>query len=326
MGPMNISQRQLKIFVALSHSLSFSRCASQLNVTPPTLSKLLRELEESLGVVLFERTTRSVRLTTEGAYLLPIASRMIDAYDHGLEELKGFMIGRADALSIAAIPPIAALIIPECLKRLGKQYPEARLNICDVASEQALELLRARRVGVAFTEFFPELCSDSALEASELLDEDAFVLLVSKDWPQCLDDAVWSEECFNQLPLITLARGLGSSSRMSSDLSLFVREDFRPKYELRCLVTIKGFVECGMGVAVLPKLTAHLIKTDKLRVVELRDSPRRSICSVVRRGEKQPAIQRQFINHLRQQVKLALKGRPDRQDALSFTQAMKQSN
>ena len=78
---MHLSQRQLKIFVALSHSLSFSRCAELLHVTQPTLSKIVREIEETIGVPLFERTTRSVRLTPEGSRLLPIASRMIESSD-----------------------------------------------------------------------------------------------------------------------------------------------------------------------------------------------------------------------------------------------------
>lgn len=304
MRPMNITQRQLKIFVALSHSLSFSRCASQLNVTPPTLSKLLRELEDTLGVVLFERTTRSVRLTAEGALLVPIATRMIDAYDLGLEELRDFVGVRADSLSVAATPSVAALLTPACLLRLEKNYPAAKIAFCDVNSEQALEMLRARRVGVAFTEFLPELANDTALDVSELVGDDCFVLLAARDAPWDFTGAVWSEEFLGRLPIITMVRG--SSARMALDLSFFASEDFRPKFELRYLVTIKSFVECGMGIAVLPKLTARLILDDNLQLVEMKNAPKRSLCVVVRRGEKQATIQKQFVHHMRQQVKLAV--------------------
>lgn len=302
---MNISQRQLKIFVALSQSLSFSRCAAQLNVTPPTLSKLLRELEVTLGVVLFERTTRSVRLTAEGALLVPIASRMIDAYDIGLEELRDFISGRADSLAAAAVPSVAALLTPACLLQLRKQFSTANIAFCDVSSEQALEMLRARRVNVAFTEFLPELANDTALEVGELISDDRFVLLAAKNSHRNFDDAVWSEEYLGHLPIITLARG--SSSRMALELSFLGCESFRPAFELRYLVTIKSFVEADMGIAVLPKLTARLILDDKLQVIELKNAPKRSLCFVVRKGEKQAAIQRQFVNQMRQQAKLMLR-------------------
>ncbi len=294
---MHLSQRQLKIFVALSHSLSFSRCAEQLHVTQPTLSKIVREIEESIGLQLFERTTRSVRLTPEGAMLLPIVSRMIENYDAGLAELQGFAKGHSMTLSIAATPSIAAHFLPECTKRMRNEFPNLRIAIHDVSAEMTLELLRARKVGVAITALLPGLTNDKDLDAFELM-TDEFVLLNSRSNPLNLAGKEWSDEVLSQLPIITMPRG--TSTRLALDLSLLNDNAITQVFELRDLATIKKFVQCGVGVAVLPELAAKLIMDDDLEVVRLLDAPKRSIGVVTRRGETGSAVTTRFAACMRQ--------------------------
>lgn len=289
---MHLSQRQLKIFVALSHSLSFSRCAEHLSVTQPALSKMVREIEETLDVQLFERTTRSVRLTTEGALLLPIASRIIDHYDEGLAELKGLASGHAHTLAIAATPSIAATLLPECIKRFRAEFPDFRISVHDVSAEQTFELLRARKVGIALTALLPGLTNDKDLEAVELM-TDPFVLVTSVRNQLDLEGKHWTEDLLTQLPIITMPRG--TSTRLALDLSLL--EDGAvglQVLELRDLATIKKFVECDVGVAILPELAARLITDDKLRTIQVDDAPTRAIGIVTRRGETGSAISNKF--------------------------------
>lgn len=293
---MQLSQRQLKIFVALSHSLSFSRCAEQLHVTQPTLSKIVREIEETIGVQLFERTTRSVRLTNEGAILLPIASRMIESYDAGLVELQGLAKGHAQTLSVAATPSIAAFLLPGCIKRMRSEFPDVQVKVHDVSAELSLELLRGRKVGVALTALLPGLMNDKELEAIELM-TDTFVLVTSNRSYLDLEGKPWSDDVLSQLPIITMPRG--TSTRLAFDLSLLDDSTCKPVLELRDLTTIKKFVECDLGVAVLPELAARLIMDVNLRMVHLQDAPSRSIGVVTRRGETGSLICNRFAACMR---------------------------
>ncbi len=302
---MNLSQRQLKIFVALSHSLSFSRCAEQLHVTQPTLSKIVREIEETIGVQLFERTTRSVRLTDEGAMLLPIASRMIESYDAGLVELQVFAKGHAQTLSVAATPSIAASLLPNCIRRLWSEFPGTQIKVHDVSAEQTLELLRARKVGVALTALLPGIVSDKDLESFELM-TDNFVLIASSRNDLDLEGKTWSEDVLGQLPIITMPRG--TSTRLALDLSLLDDSACQPILELRDLATIKKFVESDVGVAVLPELAARLIMDVNLRMIHLRDAPTRSIGIVTRRGEAGSPICNRFAGCMRQLSNSDLRG------------------
>jgi len=293
---MNVSHRQLKIFVALSHALSFSRCADQLNLAQPTLSKLVREIEEAVGVRLFERTTRRVRLTPEGASLLPIASRMIDNYEAGLSELRGVTNGHSLVLSIAAMPSLSALLLPQSILAMQSEFPEAVTSVYDVMAEEALDLLRRRRVNMALTAIMPGLENDRDLETIELMSDD-FVLLCSRARPPKLKEKVWSEDVLSELHLITMPRG--SSTRLALDVSIPGDSSVRPVFELRNMTTIKKFVQIGLGVAVLPELAALMLADDENDIVHLSGAPKRSIGTVTRRGETPAKPTRRIISAMK---------------------------
>ena len=102
---MNINLRQLRAFVSIGRLGSFTKAADALHATQPALSAQIRELEESLGVKLFDRSTRSVTLTQAGEDLLPVV-------DNVLGDLARSW--RAHATSRAAIP--VASPSPRCLR------------------------------------------------------------------------------------------------------------------------------------------------------------------------------------------------------------------
>ena len=74
---MNPTLRHLRVFLSLAQSLNFSPTAEEFFLTQPSFRKFVRDLEEELGVMLFHRTTRSVRLTSEGEGLLPLARQVV---------------------------------------------------------------------------------------------------------------------------------------------------------------------------------------------------------------------------------------------------------
>lgn len=102
---MNLTPRQLRIFVLLAETLSFQKTAELLHVTQPTLSKLLKETEETLGVQLFERTTRMVRLSREGQSILETARKITALHEKGMLELDQRLRDRHNRVAVAALPP-----------------------------------------------------------------------------------------------------------------------------------------------------------------------------------------------------------------------------
>src|SRR5699024_9766432 len=103
---MNLSPRELKVFIALANTLSITEVAKQFFVTQPTMSKLLSNIEEKLGVLLFKRTTRTIKLTREGAELLNIARHILSDYESGLIELEKVARFHTQQIFVAALPTL----------------------------------------------------------------------------------------------------------------------------------------------------------------------------------------------------------------------------
>ena len=131
---MNVSPRQLRMFLALTASLNFSRTAEQFFVTQPSLSKAIRDLEEELGLRLFERSTRSVKLTESGERLAALARGVIGEFDAGLERLRTSAERASKQLAIASLPSLANVLLPAACSALETRYGDPRITIHDCSN------------------------------------------------------------------------------------------------------------------------------------------------------------------------------------------------
>src|SRR5829696_1873944 len=109
---MRINPQQLSAFLQLAHTGSFSEAARLQGISQPALSRTVQQMEEAVGQRLFDRTTRSVVLTPTGQELLPIAERLIAELDSSFGELGRFIEGRRGRVAVAALPSIAAVLLP----------------------------------------------------------------------------------------------------------------------------------------------------------------------------------------------------------------------
>jgi LysR family carnitine catabolism transcriptional activator len=277
---MNLTHRQMKIFVMTAHSLSFSRSAERLHITQPTLSKLIRDIEEQVGFPLFERTTRRVSLTNDGSAFLPVAMRLVETHELAMSEVAGIARRNHETISVAALPTLAAMMLPQAIARLRAERPQAVVRIHDVLHGTAVALLRDYKVDIALTAFDPFL-KDLNFEA---LFEDSLVFLSLQGCPPPVEARVWSEQKLNELPIIAMPRG--SSARYSIDAA-FVRENavFAPAFELSNLASIARFVKAGCGIALIPRLGAELIVDSETVITAIEGAPHRSIGIVTRTND-----------------------------------------
>lgn len=274
---MNLTPRELKIFVSLAGSLNFGQTAERFYVTQPTMSKMIRGLEDKLGVKLFERSTRSVSLTLEGRDLLEVASRVVDEFDMGVTELAEVARRRSQRLSIAALPSLAAIVLPQLVNHIRGEHPRAIIKIHDVINDTAMDLLRMRKVDFALSGLD---VVHRDLSYTEIMRE-PFVLLASHDFPIRLDDTVWREEALEALPVISMPRGTGS--RLCVDMAFMKQgRQFRPFLEIQGLSTIGKFVQRGSGIAILPRSAAQLVLDGALYIIALQGAPQRTIGVITR--------------------------------------------
>jgi DNA-binding transcriptional LysR family regulator len=139
---LNTSLRQLRVFATVAGQLSFARAAAELHLTPPALSMQVRDLEETLGVPLFDRTRRKIALTTAGEYFLLHVRRVLanlkDAEDT-LARLKGVRAGR---LTIGLLST-AKYFVPRLLAGFMRDHPGVEIRL-EVGNRQAMSELLAR--------------------------------------------------------------------------------------------------------------------------------------------------------------------------------------
>src|SRR5215471_10261068 len=123
MKTYNFTLRQLQYVVAVAELMSFRRAAERCNVSQPSLSAQVAEMEAALGVPLFERDRRGVLVTPAGQELIARARRVLVEADDLAESAHRYVDPLAGTLRIGVIPTIAPYLLPHVVPALRKAYP-----------------------------------------------------------------------------------------------------------------------------------------------------------------------------------------------------------
>ena len=110
-----MNTNQLECFITLSSTLNYARCAEELHLTQPAVSKQIKSLEKELGCELFYRTTRSVELSEIGNQFLPEAKSMLDTYYHSKEWINNYKINEYHSFKIGYTDPQSIKMITQAL-------------------------------------------------------------------------------------------------------------------------------------------------------------------------------------------------------------------
>ncbi len=123
----NFTLRQLQYVVAVAEMMSFRRAAERCNVSQPSLSAQIADMEAALGVPLFERDRRGVLVTAAGQELVARARRVLVEVDDFVEAANRFVDPLAGTLRIGVIPTIGPYLLPRVVPALRKEYPRLTL-------------------------------------------------------------------------------------------------------------------------------------------------------------------------------------------------------
>jgi DNA-binding transcriptional LysR family regulator len=247
-----VTLKQLRSFVEVYHCRKISTAAERLFVTQSAVSLSLRQLEDTLGVQLFERTTRALRPTEAARNALPLAERALQDIQRlvsGLGDLTGLREGR---VRIAATPSIAANILPALVASFGARHPGLVIEIDDCPPEQLLTRVLSEAADLAIGT--PDRPTSDV--ATEVLARDA-MCVVCRDGDPLLGPRRTTWAGLREQRLITVRPGDGIR-RLFDDAVARAGVDLRPAFEVRLLSTALAMTAQGLGVAVLPGLlVAH---------------------------------------------------------------------
>src|SRR5579884_3985582 len=168
--------RQLRYLVALADERNFSRAAVREHIAQPALSQQLRRLEDEVGLLLVERTTRQMRLTEAGDLLVARARRImaeVDAAHVELAAVKGIDVGR---VRVGAMHTMGPVDVSLALAIFHERHPGIELTVREEPSEDLAEMIRADELDLAFLSVTERVESHS-LALHQLVSEELVVIL-----------------------------------------------------------------------------------------------------------------------------------------------------
>jgi|SRR5271170_3735651 len=132
---INPTPQQLLAFLRVVETGSFSRAAQSLGVSQPALSRTIGTIETTIQARLFNRDTRNLELTAVGAELRSIATRLVKEFDRAFSELNQFVGGESGRVTIAALPSVAAVLLPRVIVRFRETNPGVDIMVRDSLSD-----------------------------------------------------------------------------------------------------------------------------------------------------------------------------------------------
>ena len=148
---MNLTLAQLRAVLAVARTSSFTRASEELLVAQSSLSRTVAQVERLAGTALFERTTRQVALTPDGRVFADMAKQVVAAYDQGSAHFAGYLRGNTGRLRLAALPSLAATLIPQVVVQLRELHPGIQVEVADVLAADIDENVRNGQVDFAVT-------------------------------------------------------------------------------------------------------------------------------------------------------------------------------
>jgi DNA-binding transcriptional LysR family regulator len=272
--------QNLRAFLLVAESGSFSLAAERLHLTQPAVSKRVALLEEQLGTGLFDRIGRNISLTEAGAALLPHAKgveQALDAAEQSVRDLAGEVAGE---LRLATSHHIGLHRLPPVLSHFSKTYPSAQIDIDFMDSEQAYELIMQGKVELAVVTLAPN--SDRSLVTLPIW-RDPLDFMVARDHSLAQEKNLRLPE-LSQHPVIL--PGLNT---------LFDKRGLRLKVSMATnyLETIRMMASVGLGWTVLPRSMAD----GSLAILDIGETGiERTLGLVYHRGRSLSRAARAFID------------------------------
>src|SRR6201991_1964944 len=128
---MNVTLRQLRVFIEVARLQSFSRAGDEIGLTQSAVSRCVRELEGEIGLKLIDRTTREVQLTDVGVNLVGTVSRLIADLDSALHEVRELGQQKRGRVIVAASPTVACRLMPRVIASCLREFPLVTLILRD---------------------------------------------------------------------------------------------------------------------------------------------------------------------------------------------------
>lgn len=239
---------QLRCFVATAEELHFSRAAKRLNMTQPPLSRQIKALEQSLGVILLARTNRSVRLTAAGELFLPEARRILDLTESAARWTRRVWKGETGVIRLGFTASTVYDDLPRLLAATKRELPEVKILLQEMVSKHQRDALLSDRLDAALIR--PPI--DIGQLTAERVRTDPFVAAIHREHPLANRPLIRVIDFDEQDFIMFSAEGAPYTNTILTDL--FQAQRVKPNivHQLDQNHSIVALVAAGLGCALVP--------------------------------------------------------------------------
>jgi DNA-binding transcriptional LysR family regulator len=239
--------RHVRYFIAVAEHLHFARAAEALATAQPSLSRQILQLEDELGVKLFERTKRRVALTRAGEIFLDDARRVMQAVDASVRHVRESADGTRGQLRIAFVSGAMMMKLPAVLREYRRRYPNVEVVPHAMAYPEHVAALRDGTIDIAWSIAIP-----APDIASQLVRRDAFLVALPDDHRLLAHDEINPKELRGE-SLVVIARSV-SPVLYDDAMERCLAGGFRPVmiHEAFEEESVLGLVAGGFGNAIVP--------------------------------------------------------------------------
>ena len=244
--------RHLRYFLAIAEELNFSRAAERLHISQPPLSRQIRDLATELGVVLFDRTGRQLKLTAAGLHLKTEGGQLLDTVTSLRRRLR--QIGGQDkpSLRIGYVASLMLTILPDLLVQVKKQHPNLMIEVSEMYTEAQVAEILAGRLDIGLVRSWG---GSEKLNYDRLGEESLSVIyptsfFMANPAPRTIADLA-------SFPFIAFRRSISPGLAAHIDL-ICERSGFVPQaaYEINQIYSAHRLVEASLGWSVVPVIPA----------------------------------------------------------------------
>jgi len=286
--------RQVEYFLAIVETGSFSAAAVEQNISQSSLSKKIIALEEELGVILFDRSTRKVSLTDAGLAFLDHARNLDTVYQTTLNDLNVFK-SDTKTLSVATIPVLTQYGITTRIGSFRDQNPEIKLSIHELDGLNILPALTKRRFDLAFVRHNyvdPEMYN--SLEVCK----DKLLVVVSEKHRHAGKKILTIQDLkgdnFIVFDNVTMLHKLvlDECNKAGFEPTVF--------YSSHRKVSVIGLVEANIGIALIPEKIYEYHKKPEVTAIPLQEEITSNIMLVNLKDRKLPLTASQFLDFMKE--------------------------
>jgi DNA-binding transcriptional LysR family regulator len=251
--------RHLRYFITVAKERNFTRAAEKLHIAQPPLSRQIQQLEEEVGMVLFDRDSRPLRLTEAGRLLYEHAAQVLERFDDLRTMMKRFRDAERPRFVIGFVASTIYAALPNLIRRFRAETPGLDISLVEMVSLEQIAALKDGRIDVGFG----RIRLDDPAVRRDVLREERLVVALPLSHPLLEREGPLSFTELAGEPLILYPR-VPRPSYADQVISIFRDRGLEPNiaHEARELQTAIGLVAAEVGICIVPTSVQRLRRDD----------------------------------------------------------------